>query len=125
MPTPGLTRILLRGYRTIREVEFRPRRVSALVGEAGTGKSNLLEAIRSLLDPGGAPLRAGDVAREGGDRIRLEGELADGTSLVVEGPGHPASHRGTVPCPISLPASLRTSDLVVAPADPSPSARKA
>jgi predicted ATP-dependent endonuclease of OLD family len=61
-PPNLLTRVRVQGFRTLRDAGFRPGPVSALVGEPGTGKSNLLAAVRAILDPANAPLVAEDVA---------------------------------------------------------------
>lgn len=126
-PPSVLTRVRIEGFRSIREAEFRPERVAALVGEAGTGKSNLLAAVRALLDPKGAPLEPGDLAGNGGGSIRITGQLSDGTALTVERPApRPApSPVGIGPPSVFLPANLRTDRVVVPSAHPSAAARRA
>jgi hypothetical protein len=62
----GIATVDVRGFRSALEVSFAPGPLCALVGEANVGKSNLLAAIRTALDPAGAPLTAGD-ATAGGD----------------------------------------------------------
>ena len=52
-----LTTVRVRGYRSARDVQLRLGLVTALVGEARSGKSNLLWAIRTLLDPAAPPGR--------------------------------------------------------------------
>ena len=46
-----VSEVLVDGFRSVRGVTIAPEAVSALVGDAQTGKSNLLAAIRAALDP--------------------------------------------------------------------------
>ena len=46
-----LERVRIHGFRAVRDVTFAPGPLCALVGEAAAGKSNLLAAIRAVLDP--------------------------------------------------------------------------
>ena len=57
----GIERLRVRGFRSVRDATLRPRAVCALVGEANAGKSNLLAAVRALLDPVAPALAADDV----------------------------------------------------------------
>ena len=52
-----LQTVRVRAYRSARDVELRLGPVTALVGEARSGKSNILAAIRTLLDPAAPPRR--------------------------------------------------------------------
>ncbi len=117
----------VRGFRTILEAEFLPGELSALIGEAGTGKSNLLAAVRALLDPEAAPLLPSDAASgtEGG--ITISGQLADGSPLTVEGtpPGRVSSPVGDRPPVLLLPASLRSGRVVAPSVHRPPEARRA
>src|SRR5688572_22964646 len=45
-------------FRNLRHVIVHARTMTVLIGENGAGKSNLLHAIRLLLDPGGRQLQA-------------------------------------------------------------------
>jgi putative ATP-dependent endonuclease of OLD family len=45
-----LRRVEIRNFRNLRSVEFRPADITILVGENDTGKSNILYALRLLLD---------------------------------------------------------------------------
>lgn len=112
----GLTHVRVRAYRSIADVAFRPGSLSALVGEAGAGKSNLLAAIRTLLDPG-VPTVASDAALAGDRPIRLEGTLADGQELLVEATPLRARARrdGKSPPALFLPARLRDQGLLAEP----------
>jgi hypothetical protein len=56
---------------------FRSGPWSAFVGEPGTGKSNLLAAIRAALDPKAAPLTSEDVPQTGTGPIRIEASLRE------------------------------------------------
>jgi hypothetical protein len=109
----ALVRVRVRGFRTIEDASFRPARVSALVGEASAGKSNLLAAVRALLDPEGEPVTVRDLARGDGP-IRILAELADGSELSLERtPPDPATVDGRERPPVLfLPASLRAGRLV-------------
>ncbi len=44
----ALTRIRVEGFRSLREVELRPGRVTVLIGPNGAGKSNLLSFLRMI-----------------------------------------------------------------------------
>jgi AAA15 family ATPase/GTPase len=81
----GVTKVEVKGFRSAREVSFSPGPVCALVGEADAGKSNLLAALRAVLDPAGAPLTPADAA-EGVDRkISIRVTLAGGGEATLEG----------------------------------------
>jgi len=65
---PSLTRLTIRGFKTIRELkDFEPGRITVLIGPNGAGKSNLLSFFRMLsrilTPPGGLQL---SVAEQGG-----------------------------------------------------------
>jgi len=69
-----LRRILIRNFRNLRKVEIRPTGTVVLVGENNTGKSNLLHALRLLLDPQAARFQVelseddiNDIARAAGE----------------------------------------------------------
>lgn len=104
----GLRRVRIQGFRSVRDVVFEPGSICALVGEVQAGKSNLLSAIRALLDPDAPPLTVADVAHGGDGRILVEG-MAGGSelSLEVSPPARPAARRGAAPSVLFLPASER------------------
>jgi len=107
----------VRGFRSALDVSLAPGRLCALVGEANAGKSNLLLAIRALLDPASARLGAEDVSLGGDGRISIDGSLAGGgeLQLVSRPPGAPRLS-GRQPPPVAfLPGELRTGE-VLAPA---------
>jgi ABC-type dipeptide/oligopeptide/nickel transport system ATPase component len=66
----GVKRVEVSGFGSARHVAFSPGPLSALVGEANAGKSNLLAAIRAALDPAAAPLTARDMTEGGENRCR-------------------------------------------------------
>lgn len=88
---------------------FSPGPVCALVGEANAGKSNLLAAIRAVLDPATAPLMAADVADDGDGEISINVRLADGSEAKLEGsPERNAVTGGeNAPATLFLPAEER------------------
>lgn len=119
---PGLIRVHIDGYRSIRDASFRPGRLSALVGESSAGKSNVLEAIRAVLDPTAPPLVPGDIARDGDGTIRVSAEFAHGSSSFIAGlPQHRGESSDSIShTPLFLPADLRSSTLVALSANDSP-----
>jgi len=103
-----LSRIRIRGFRSVRDVAFEPGPLCALVGEVQAGKSNLLAAIRALLDPDAPALSAADVARGGDGHVRIEGSAgALPLSLEAHPPAPPAASREGAPPVLFLPASER------------------
>jgi hypothetical protein len=124
---PRLKTVRVRAFRTIIDASFQPGPVSALIGEPGTGKSNLLAALRAALDPSeGAPAPE-DVARGSKATIRIDLETTDGSLVSVEGTS-PAitTHRdGDLPPVLYLPARLRAGTVVASPQRPSPVGEKA
>jgi len=107
-PTFGVTGIEVRGFRTARDVSFSLAPLCALVGEADAGKSNLLAAIRAVLDPAAAPLTTADAA-DGGEEISIRVELAGGGEAALEwSPVRSAvSGRDGAPSVLFLPAEAR------------------
>jgi hypothetical protein len=113
----GLELLRVRGFRSALDVSLAPGRLCALVGEANAGKSNLLLAIRALLDPATATLGAEDASLGGDGQIVIDASLAGGgeLSLACRPPGPPRVSGGQAPAVAFLPGELRTSD-VLAPA---------
>jgi putative ATP-dependent endonuclease of the OLD family len=105
----GITRVEVRGFRSVREVAFSPGRLCALVGEANAGKSNLLAAIRAVLDPSAAPLTAADLAGESDGKVAIKVSFADGGAAALEGsPGRSMVTGDARPPPtLFLPAEER------------------
>lgn len=58
----AITKIVVRGFRSLRDVELEPQRITVLIGANGSGKSNLLNALRML-----ARSRTGNLRRFVGD----------------------------------------------------------
>jgi predicted ATP-dependent endonuclease of OLD family len=115
-----LVRFQAEHFRSLYDAVLRPGRMCALVGEARAGKSNVLAAIRALLDPNSAPLETADASVGASSPVRLHGELADGTVITLEGPP-PATatvEGGEAPAALFLPASLRSDGLVAPLSDP-------
>ena len=93
---PRVTRLILRDYRSYEELDLGvSRRLVALSGENGAGKTNLLEAV-SLFTPGRGLRRAefGDMARSGAGRFAVSlsvmaagFERRLGTGLAASEPG--------------------------------------
>jgi predicted ATPase len=106
----GLTSVRVRNFRTAREIELHAAELNAFIGQAGAGKSNVLAALRVLLDPATEPA-PGDVTF-GQQDISIEGTLASGDTVSL-------GDRHAAPSVWSFPASLRDGALVLAdPAAP-------
>jgi predicted ATPase len=112
----GVTRLEVRGFRSAREVALAPGPLCALVGEANAGKSNLLAAIRAVLDPAAAPLTDADVAEGGDGEVSIRVILADGNAVALEGsPGRIAVTGGSnAPHTLFLPAEERAGAVLAA-----------
>jgi predicted ATP-dependent endonuclease of OLD family len=110
----GLTRVEVSGFRSAHDVAFSPGRMSALVGEANAGKSNLLAAIRAALDPGASPLTAADMTEGGEGQVSIRVRLADGRKVALEGtPGRTAvTGAANAPPTLFLPAEERAGALL-------------
>jgi hypothetical protein len=99
-----LSRVRVRGFRSLIDVTLRAGAVTALVGEAKTGKSNLLAAIRALMDPRAPQPTSSDVCVEGAGLSHLDGELADGRRASLSGapPRFVATREGVPPVLVLL-----------------------
>jgi hypothetical protein len=107
-------------------VTFAPGRLCALVGEASTGKSNVLNAIWTMLEPQAPAPRIEDVFRGGGGKIRIGATLAEGSECSLEAfPPALPTRAGTAPPVIFLLAAERTGPLLARPLGSSAIARKA
>ena len=115
----GVTRVEVSGFRSARDVTFSPGPLCALVGEADAGKSNLLAAIRAVLDPAAAPLTAADMTEGGEGKVSIRVRLANGGEALLEGsPGRNAVSGGAnAPATLFLPAEDRA-DALLAPWTP-------
>jgi hypothetical protein len=87
---------------------LRPGPVCAFIGEPGAGKSNLLFALRALLDPG-FNLSTADVT-VGERAIAIEATLVDGACVSLD-------DRSGAPPIVHFPTALRGGELVAASAD--------
>ena len=107
-----LSEIRVVNFRSARRLMLRPGPVCAFIGEPGAGKSNVLIALRALLDPS-FDLSATDITF--GERgVSIGATLADGRSISLD-------DRTGAPPIVHFPTSLRGGDLVSATSD-SPSA---
>jgi putative ATP-dependent endonuclease of the OLD family len=119
LPSFGVAGVEVRGFRSAREVSFSPGQLCALVGEADTGKSNLLAAIRAVLDPAGAPLSPADAAEGGDGELAIRVTLAGGGVAALTGSlgRHTVTGPAALPPVLFLPAEARAGGVL---ADPSP-----
>jgi hypothetical protein len=123
-PRLGIARVEVRGFRSAREVSFSPGPLCALVGEADAGKSNLLAAIRAVLDPAAAPLNPADAAEDGDGEVAIRVTLAGGGEAALAGTParHAATSPGALPPVLFLPVDARAGAVL---AGPSPQAQEA
>jgi AAA ATPase domain len=106
----------VKGFRTARDVSFTPGPVCALVGEANAGKSNLLAAIRAVLDPESAPLTDADLAEDGGNPVAIRVRLVGGGEVTLGGVPGATAHAGLelAPPTLFLPAEARGGPVLAA-----------
>jgi predicted ATP-dependent endonuclease of OLD family len=109
-----LKRLSIHGYRAVRDLQFEPGRVCALVGEASSGKSTVLTAIWTLLEAAAPPPTIDDVSRGMSGRIHLEAELERGQSIFLDArpPDTLNLNRAGAPPVLFFPANLRSRSLV-------------
>ena len=107
-----LESVRVRAYRSARDVELELGPVTALVGEARSGKSSLLAAVRALLDPA-APPSPEDV-RGRAATMTVEARLAGGRkiALTAHPPEQPRARRRGAPPVLFLPAAHRSGPLL-------------
>jgi hypothetical protein len=98
-----LTEVRVVNFRSARRLVLRPGPVCAFIGEPGAGKSNVLLALRALLDPAFEPSIA-DV-HAGAGTISIEATLSDGRTVSLD-------HRGGGPPIAYFPTALRGGELV-------------
>ena len=107
MPGPLLSEIRVVNFRSARRLVLRPGPVCAFIGEPGAGKSNVLFALRALLDPS-FDLSTADVTA--GERsTSIEATLADGRTISID-------DRTGAPPIVHFPTALRGGELVSATA---------
>ncbi len=109
----GLVSLRIRGFRAARDVRLQPRELCALVGEANSGKSTVIAAIRALLDPA-AVVEDVDRPRRGRGEMCIEGTLASGARWRLSGtPPHVERVcPGDTPEIVYLPAELRSGPVI-------------
>lgn len=116
MTSFGLSEVRVRGFRSLLDVTLRPGAVTALVGEASAGKSNLLAAIRALLDTSVPLPTVDDASVEGDGSISVEAVFKRGPRASLSGvPPRLLVRREGAPEVLFLPASLRSGTLVARP----------
>jgi hypothetical protein len=121
---PLLREVHVAGFRSARDLRLRPNPVCALVGEARAGKSNVLAAIRAVLDGAATDaLAPTDVAR-GEDAIRIRARLGHGGVVQIDGtpPRLVATGQEDAPAVMMLSAQARADALVAGPAPRHPAA---
>jgi hypothetical protein len=112
---PPLKRISIGGYRAASALDFEPRSVCALVGEASSGNSTVLTAIWTLLEAAAPPPTIDDVSLvASGGRIHLEADVERGRTIFLDTrpPDTLNLNRAGAPPVLFLPANLRSSSLV-------------
>ena len=92
-------------FRSARRLALRPGAICAFIGEPGAGKSNVLFALRALLDPS-FDLSAADVTF-GQRGLSIEATLAGGRTISLD-------DRTGAPPIVHFPTALRGGDLVSA-----------
>jgi predicted ATP-dependent endonuclease of OLD family len=103
VPGPLLSEIRAVNFRSARRAVLRPGSVCAFIGEPGAGKSNLLLALRALLDSS-FELSPRDIT-SGQRELSIEATLADGRTITLD-------DRTGAPPIVHFPTDLRGSDLV-------------
>jgi hypothetical protein len=112
----GIREIQIRGFRSARSVDFQPGPVCALVGGPSVGKSNVLEAIWTLLQQGQPTPADTDRSSPGADGIELRARLSGGEELALEaGASDPLRASGAEVPVLFLPAALRARRLLASP----------
>ncbi len=99
-----ITEVRAINFRSARGVSLELEPIAAFIGEPGTGKSNMLAGIITLLDPEDR-LDPNDV-RHGTSHATLEATLSNGRVISAE-------HNDGLPGLIVIPADLRTTDLLL------------
>ena len=118
-PALVIADVEVRGFRSAREVSFSLAPMCALVGEANAGKSNLIAAIRAVLDPTAPPLGPGDAAKGGDGTISVRVGLSGGGEALLSGTveSHSVARPADAPAILFLP-SERRGDAVLAESRP-------
>lgn len=114
--TGAIERITVSGFRTIAATVLRTGPVTALVGEAHAGKSNLLAAIALLGAVGGTELLPTDASA--GETITVEATTSD-SSVEVRFDRGTVTRQGSRPIAV-LPSALRATTIVPPSVTPDP-----
>ena len=116
---PLVSELVGEGYRSVKHSRLMLEPLCALVGEPETGKSNLLAALRAVLDPA-VSVEPDDRLRGGSGQIALEARVAHGARLGVDGvpPDVVRSAEATPPPVLYLPEAARAEELVAAAESP-------
>jgi predicted ATP-dependent endonuclease of OLD family len=114
----GLLQVRIRGFRSARDVTLAPGPLCALVGEARAGKSNVLYAIWTLLEPGAPAPRSRDAWVGGDGRILIEADVGRGQTLHLEAAPPQLAVGGAEAAPpvLLLPAAERSRTVLAATA---------
>jgi len=104
-PAPLLREIRVENFRSARRGTIRPGRICAFIGEPGAGRTNLLFALRALLDPD-FELTTADIT-DGERAITIEATLADGRVVSLR-------DRGGAPPIVHFPVARREDELIAA-----------
>lgn len=117
-----LRSVRIRGFRSAHDVSIEPGPVTALIGEPGSGKSNLLLAVWTLLSSEAEKVKPSDVTAGHPGPVRIEATLADGTLVGIDASADSGSERrsGEPPTAVFFPASQRADGLVARGAGPLP-----
>ena len=117
----------IRGFRSIRDASFHPGPVSALIGGPATGKSNILAALRMVLDPTSPGPQPGDIPEENPTDTLIRVETGTGSTVTLEGtpPSTEITRTGELPVALYLPARLRSGRVVAGTSSRPPQAEKA
>jgi putative ATP-dependent endonuclease of the OLD family len=110
-----ISHLHIRGFRSAHDVELELGPLTALVGEAGSGKSNLLAAIWKLLGPGAAALGSADATFGGSGDVHIEATLSGGERHELHAGPAQGQHRTDDdgrPHVLFLPASERGDGLL-------------
>ena len=123
---PLVTGIRVGAFRSVRSVEVSPRGMCALVGEAAAGKSNLLAALRAVLDPS-VELLATDVPFGAGGAVEVRATLGTGSTFELRGAPHDVKRSGDAGQPpvVFLPARARAEEVVAPMRTSTPAAKHA
>ena len=109
-----LRSVRVRGFRSAHDLVLEPGPLTALVGEPGSGKSNILVALWKLLAGASQPLEPADATVGGAGIVEVEAVLTDGRGVsVAAAPGDVIERRaGSPPAALFLPAAERAGRLL-------------